>query len=110
MEFSGICAHAFLAVAITLIAAKVLSPQYLIWLIPFLPAIAGGYRYTIWIIYLVIGGLTYYLFPLSYYDLMDLKTAAVAVLLARNVLLIMAALLVFWSVIRPSQAGKKPPR
>ena len=110
MVFSCICAYAFLAVAITLIGAKVLSPQYLIWLIPFLPAIGGGYRYTIWIIYFVIGGLTYYLFPLSYYDLMDLKTAAVAVLLARNVLLIMAALLVFWSVIHPSPSNSSPTR
>jgi hypothetical protein len=82
-----------LVVLITLFASKVLSPQYIIWLIPLLPLISGGWGYIICAAFVITGGLTYLLFPWLYFDLALMENQAVAVLFIRNGLLIaMAAL------------------
>jgi uncharacterized membrane protein len=97
----GICS--LLAIVITLITSKILSPQYLIWLIPLLPLVTGRVRFWIWGIFAAVGVLTYYLFPIAYYDLIDLNTNAVAALAARNVLLILMAFLLLGILL-----GKQP--
>jgi uncharacterized membrane protein len=100
IDFPHLGAYSLLVVTITLIASKVLSPQYLIWLIPLMPLLFGRWRYTIWIVFLVIGPLTYYIFPSHYGGLLALKPGPVAVLLVRNILLILLAVLVGISLRR----------
>lgn len=91
--------YSLLIVAVTLIATKILSPQYLIWLIPLIP-LAVGLRYGIWAVFVVIGALTYYIFPVNYLELIDLKAWPVAILLARDILLILLTVLVGIAVYR----------
>ena len=103
-NISDICTHSLLIVAVTLITSKVLSPQYLIWLIPLIPLVIG-LRYGIWAIFIVIGALTYYIYPLHYVELIYLETWPVGILLARNILLILLTVLVGIAIYR-SKTGQ----
>jgi uncharacterized membrane protein len=87
-QFSRFGAYSLLVVGITLITSKILSPQYLIWLVPFVPLIFTRWRWSILLIFLAIGGLTYYIFPDHYLDLLNLYPVPVVVLFLRNILLI----------------------
>jgi uncharacterized membrane protein len=98
-----------LVIAITLVTNKVLSPQYLIWLFPLLPLLSGRQRYAIWAVFVVIGVLTYYVFPLHYEELIDLRTDVVVVLLVRNILLVLLTVLVGISFYR-LRSGQHPPQ
>jgi uncharacterized membrane protein len=80
--------YSLLVVAVMIATSKVLSPQYFIWLCPLVPLFSGRFRYALWAIFIAIGALTYYIFPLHYQELIDLKSGAIAALLARNLLVI----------------------
>lgn len=92
--------YSLLVIAVILITSKVLSPQYLIWLFPLLPLLFGKQRYNIWAVFVVIGVLTYFIFPLHYLELIALKTEIVAVLLVRNIFLVLLTVLVGISLYR----------
>ena len=77
-----------------LVASKVLSPQYLIWVLPLLPLVTGPRRGVIWGVFVTAGLLTYYIYPLHYPDLLGREPVAVVALAARNVLLLTLTLIV----------------
>jgi uncharacterized membrane protein len=79
----------FLVVLIVLITSKILSPQYLVWLIPLLPLVMGRWRLVVWTMFVVVGALTYVIFPHLYLQLVDFDSTAVTVLALRNLLLIL---------------------
>lgn len=85
MTLTQSCVAALLAFIVT---NKVLSPQYLIWLLPFAPLLRA--RYTI--VVCIICALTFLLFPFRYGDLLDLQTVPILLLNLRNMAL--AALLI----------------
>ncbi len=93
LEMAACC---LLACSVMLITNKVLSPQYLIWLLPLLPLLSGRLRYGAWAIFIMAGMLTYYIFPLNYFGLMALEPGAVTILFLRNVLLVVLA--VFFAI------------
>ncbi|MDO8472778.1 MAG: glycosyltransferase 87 family protein [Dehalococcoidia bacterium] len=82
-----------LSLAAFLLTGKVLSPQFLIWLIPLLALASGPLRWIPWVLITIAAGLTHYIFPSHYYALMDFKGLAVGSLVTRNVLLVAIALL-----------------
>jgi len=92
-QFSRLGAYSILVITIVLVSSKVLSPQYLIWLIPFLPLLSGKWRYPMIIVFIVVGILTYYIFPHNYLGLINLRLIVVAALFFRNLLLILLAIL-----------------
>jgi len=99
-QFSRIGAYSILIICSVLITSKVLSPQYFIWLVPLVPLVFNRWRYAILFTFVAIGGLTYFIFPTHYLELMDLKTGIIAVLFARNVLFIIFAVMVGISLHR----------
>ena len=99
-QSTRIGAYALLVLCIVLITSKVLSPQYLIWLIPLLPLVLQRGRYIIMVVFILTGLATYYLFPQAYLDLMDLRTVPVVVLFIRNLLLVVLTVLVVVSLRR----------
>jgi len=88
---------ALLAAIIFLLTSKVFSPQFLIWLLPLLPFI---YRqeHTIWL-FLVIGGLTQYIFPYHYIEFELGEPCLIAMLATRNLLLAVMSVLILWPTI-----------
>jgi len=102
-QFRDIGSYSILVIAVILITSKVLSPQYLIWLFPLLPLLSGRQRYVMWGIFIVIGALTYYIFPLHYVELIYLENEAVAILLLRNVLLVLLTVLIGISAVARSE-------
>jgi hypothetical protein len=86
-------AYALLVMGIVLITSKILSPQYLIWLIPVVPLVWQRTRYAVLLVFILIGVITYYLFPHAYLDLIRLQTIPVIFLFIRNLLLILLTIL-----------------
>ncbi len=99
-QFTRLGAYSLLLVTITLVASKVFSPQYLIWLIPLLPLVLNRFRFLIWGIFIVIGGLTFYIFPTNYLQLVALDTRMVFVLLLRDLFILLLAVVAFVSLAR----------
>jgi Glycosyltransferase family 87 len=83
---------------------KVLSPQFLIWLIPVVPLVRG--RRGLWASALLLAALvlTQIWFPFHYFRLaLDFETGLSWVLLARDLVLVALALLLAW----PSHIGRR---
>ena len=93
-QSTRIGAYALLVICIVLITSKVLSPQYLIWLMPLVPLLVQRGRYIILGVFILTGAITYYLFPHAYLELIDLKTVPVIFLFIRNLLLVALTILV----------------
>jgi len=70
-----------------MLAGKVLSPQYLLWLYPLLPLL-GRRPLRAWAAFGVALLLTAWIFPAHYYQLVLFKPREIGVLMARNVLLL----------------------
>lgn len=91
---------AFLVLIAAMIASKVLSPQYLVWLTPFVPFVLGRRRYAVWAAFVVTGLLTYYLYPVRYSALLQGDASGVWLLAVRNTALVVTALLAASSLRR----------
>ena len=81
-----------------LVTSKVLSPQYLIWVLPLLPLAVRPHRGLVWAMFAAAGFLTYYIYPLHYPDLVAHDPWAIAALAGRNLLLIALTLIVAGSL------------
>ena len=99
-QFTRLGAYALLTLAVTMATSKILSPQYFVWLIPIFPLICGRWRTPILAIFILIGGLTYEIFPLHYVELQNIQATAVAILVARDILLVLLAVLAVVSLKR----------
>ena len=84
--------YILISIMIFIATNKVFSPQYIIWLIPFIPLIR--FRYVS--ILVIIALFTNLIFPSSFAMLIDLNTLAILLLNFRNILFIM---LVIWILI-----------
>jgi hypothetical protein len=85
---------------------KVLSPQFLIWLIPVVPLVRG--RRGLWASALLLAALllTQIWFPFRYFRLsLDFEAGLSWVLLARDLALVALAVLLAW----PSHIRRRPP-
>ena len=98
VQFIG---HAALVVQLAaMVVSKVLSPQYLIWLTPFVPFVIGPRRVAVWVGIIAAGLLSYWLYPWRYDALLHRQTSAIALLAARNIALVATAVLAVMSLRR----------
>lgn len=73
-----------------MLGSKVLSPQYVIWLLPLVPLSAGGLSgLVLSAVFLAACYLTTQVFPIHYGDLLNLRSPGPQLLLARNLLLVL---------------------
>ena len=72
-------------------ASKVLSPQYFVWVIPFVPFMNGSRGRIGVVAFAVLGLLTYYVYPVHYADLEGKWPGAILALDLRNMLLVALA-------------------
>lgn len=78
-----------------MIASKVLSPQYMLWLLPLLPLAANGvFGAGVAAVFLAACWTTTRIYPAYYGQLMDLEPGAISLLAGRNLLLILLWVLV----------------
>lgn len=90
------------------LGSKVLSPQYMLWLLPLVPLSAGGLAGVgVSAVFLAACWATTLIFPLHYGELVDLEPTAVNLLLLRNLLLV-ALWLLMLVLPRTGSPGKKP--
>ena len=75
------------------VSGKVLSPQYMIWLLPVIPLIAGRAWRSATATFVVAMMLTQAEFPNYYWNLIDFRPHAVALLVARNIALVVLLVL-----------------
>jgi hypothetical protein len=88
------------AVAAFIAFGKVLSPQFLIWLVPLVPLVLGPLGLVAAGLFVLALALTHAWFPRQYWELMTLEAGPTWLLLARNVVLVaLTAVLVV--AIRP---------
>ena len=85
--------YSFAAIVVFMVTSKVFSPQFMVWLYPLFPLVSGRFRSAIWIVFLTASCLTWYIYPLHYYDLIDTQQSAVDSLILRNILIIFIAVL-----------------
>jgi hypothetical protein len=96
---SGLVATcAALVLAAGLIGSKVLSPQFLVWLLTPLPLIVRPRRWTIWAVFALSGAVTYYIYPRHYSELLARESGAVTALALRNLLLVSLVVLLAHSL------------
>ena len=102
-----------LAVLIMLLASKVFSPQYLVWVCPLLPLVAERRFFDPLLLFLVAAGISQYIYPHNYlkFELATLGTQyeyqyLVILLFIRNLLLAAIMLQAFFVAFRfPSSKG-----
>jgi Glycosyltransferase family 87 len=82
--------HAAALILAFMLGSRVLSPQYLIWLLPLVPLSAGGFVGTIiCTLFLAACFTTTLVYPVHYADLLSFHYPGPELLLARNLLLVM---------------------
>ena len=82
-----------LLLVILLLTNKVFSTQFVVWLLPFIPLVSGRIRHVVWPPFIVAGFLTWYIYPLHYWDIRDLHVPPMQALFIRNIILVVMA---FW--------------
>jgi cbb3-type cytochrome oxidase subunit 3 len=78
-----------LAILAFILPNKVLSPQYLVWLIPLIPLLRDQARWAIWILFAIALALTQYIYPHHWVDLTRfLDQPTILAVTVRNIALI----------------------
>jgi hypothetical protein len=96
---------ALLAALILIITDKVLSPQYLIWLCPLIALVSGKWRNEIWIMFIVSGICTQFIFPHNYTSYQFAEPVPVIVETTRNLLLMAITIMVSIKAMGPCAAN-----
>ena len=100
------------ATLLFLVVSPVLSPQYLLWVIGLAAACLATGQTTqrpVALAVLAAAGLTQLIFPIWWYRLVHGSDVVTAVLVARNVLLVVAAALSCWRILSASAPGHEDP-
>jgi hypothetical protein len=89
LEVGAFPRHAAALILAFMLGSRVLSPQYLIWLLPLVPLSAGGLVGTIiCVLFLAACFTTTLVFPIHYADLLSFRYPGPELLVARNLLLV----------------------
>ena len=81
---SYVVSFSLLAMLVFILSNKVLSPQFIIWLCPFIPLVTGRFSRLCWLLFIAIGLMSYLIFPTGYETLKEGDARMIAILLARN--------------------------
>jgi uncharacterized membrane protein len=93
-EHESAVAVAFAAtVAVVIVFTKVLSPQFLVWLVPLAALVRGRTGMAVAALLAAAMLLTQMIYPTRYEELVALQRGAVVLLVGRNVLLVSAAII-----------------
>jgi hypothetical protein len=86
-----------------MVGSKVLSPQYMIWLLPLVPlSVGGAWGLGVSGVFLAICWATTQIFPYHYGQIMNAQSLEATILLGRNVLLV-----ILWALMLSLPSGSK---
>ena len=88
--------YALLVIIGLMISSKIFSPQYMVWFCPLLPLINIRGSNLIFILCLIAGGATLYIYPFNYTPFARFETFPVIMMALRNLLLIVIGFLVLF--------------
>jgi hypothetical protein len=83
--FVGACAA---TLAVTVACGKVLSPQFIVWLLPATLLVSGRFGRAAFAVTVCVMIATQLYFPVRYWDLVSLETPAIVLLVIRDALLV----------------------
>jgi hypothetical protein len=105
--FEAVPRYAAALILAFMLGSKVLSPQYVIWLLPLVPLSVGGIAgIFVSAIFLAACFMTTQVFPMHYGDLLNLRPPGPDLLLARNLLLVLLWILL---LLLPDRTRVKDP-
>jgi hypothetical protein len=81
------------AILTFMLTSKTLSPQYIIWIFPFVPLITGKWRNVCWLLFVMVGLMTFFVYPKYYGGIEHGELITVGILFLRNLVLIMLVVL-----------------
>lgn len=93
-----------LVIIMLLLASKVVSTQFMVWLVPLVPLVSGRARHAVWPVFMAVGWLTWYIYPVHYWDLRYLYATPISAIFVRNVLLGLMAFWLWELKLRPTPA------
>jgi uncharacterized membrane protein len=106
-EAKSFLRYSLLAIVVMLLGSKLFSPQFLIWLCPLLPLVEVRWRYVLPVLFLIVGGITQYIYPYNYIELEMVLTHVVILLAVRNFLLLVMAFIILLPLrTKPVNVGK----
>ena len=105
IQASHIIVYSLIVILIFMVTNKVLSPQFIIWLYPLIPVVSGRWRNTTWLLFILIGLLTYFVYPKYYGGIDEGHPLVISILFLRNTSLIILAFLLFWIAKRRNLIG-----
>ncbi len=92
-------------VLVFLLGSKVLSPQYVIWLLPLVPLSAGGaWGLGVSAVFLAVCWMTTQIYPYHYAEVMHGRSPGIDILFGRNLLLV-----VLWGLMLSLPSGESEP-
>jgi uncharacterized membrane protein len=97
--------YAVLVIIAFLVSSKVFSIQYMIWLCPLLPLLNIRRGTLIFILFLIAGVFTLYIYPFNYTPFARFETLPVIIMASRNLLLLAIGALILFS--RRTKAAKE---
>ena len=94
-------------VTIVLVLGTILSPQYVVWLIPLVPLVGGQSGVAATLFFVVAAALTNVWIPNGYFEYQDgLPAGPASLLLARNLALVATAVALILPVVASRHGGR----
>ncbi len=93
-------------VTAVVLLGKVLSPQFLLWLVPLIPLVAGKTRLAAWTLFVAALVLTHLVYPGRHEALVDLEALPAWLLFARNAVLAALATALIFALSERSRAAR----
>ncbi len=99
-----------LSIFVFLLSNKFFSPQFLLWLCPLLPILTGNLPISFWGNFIILAGVTQYIYPHNYVALELFKPGLVLLITGRNLFMAVMAFILPIELGRTVSPGTKPVR
>jgi uncharacterized membrane protein len=98
----NIIKFSLVAILVFILTNKVFSPQYIIWPVVLIPLITGKWRTSCCLLFIMVGLMTYFVYPKYYQGIMQGELITTGMLFLRNLVLGILT----WFVLRKDPAAK----
>ena len=83
-----------ITILVFILTSKVFSPQYIIWILPFIPLITGKWRNVCCLLFIMVGLMTFFIYPKYYAGIEHSELITLGMLVVRNIVLIIMTILI----------------